>query len=1161
MIINASSDHFLIKKSDFKDLFNIMKICLFLLFALAFQVMATNTSAQDAIIELKSNSVTVSLLISEIEKQTDYLVIYSNREVNTSRTVSLKNKSDKVSEYLNQTFYGTDIGYDFEKNYIVLSRKTKETVNILNKSIQFVQQQGKTVRGTVRDSNGETVIGATIIVKNNPSQGTITDSDGNFNLSNLPDNSVLQITYVGMKPKEISIAGKDMINIILEADTELLDEVIVIGYGTQTRGNLTGAISSVRTENIQTTTHSSLAQKLQGKVSGLNIRQNSGQPGQFDNNIQIRGFGNPLYVIDGIIRNDAGAFQKLNPEDVESISVLKDASAAIYGIGAANGVIIVTTNQGTKGKTTFNYSMVTGLSTITDRPRQATAAEYTMMLNEAALYSNPGRISSPAYTPEELQKWQKGTLAGYEGTDWWNLTMKDFSTQTQHNLSASGGNENITYYIGLEYVKDNGMLQSGDLGYDRANLRSNVTANLTTNLRVRVNIAGLYDKAYQPGESFEQISRNTIVTLPTEYPYANNNVDYPATTNLGVTPLAASQRELTGFNESENRNLQSSFELKYTVPFITDLIVTALGSYDQGNYLNKNLYKAFYTYTYDTERDTYNSIFQRPDQNLYNQSTVNNTYMLRLGADYHATIGSNHDIKLMLVAEQYKGWYRGLEGRRYYGDFFTNDQLRFANEANQTTNGWEDLNSRISYIGRVNYAFNQKYLIDFAFNYNGSYRYHPDNRFGFFPVVSGAWRVSEEDFLKNNVAALSNLKLRMSYGILGTDAGNPFQYLPGFTFGGTSFWEFKNGTQLNGLQSPALTNNLLSWLTNETADIGFDMSLWNGRFDMNFDVYNREQKGLLATRAVSLPNTFGTTLPQENLNSNRQTGFDLELGHRNNINGFNYEIRGNMNWARTMIRHRERGPFQSQYESWLSNDAPDRWTNYVRGYQTDGQFTTFEEINNSPLQQFQSIRELPGDYRFKDINNDGIIDDNDAVIPYEFGTTPLLNFGLMLTLNWKGFDTAILLQGASGYTVRYTETLAEWFWFSGSLPAYFMDRWHQADPYNINSEWISGKWPAPRPNATQPMQKGVESDLWRRDATYVRLKNLEIGYTFKPKVLELIKVQRLRVYTNAFNLLTWTKDPLVKKLDPEKTAGSGTATYGHNYPLTKNFNIGLNVTF
>ena len=1126
-----------------------MKIFTLIMLVAAIHVSA-NSYSQNTHLSLSMKDVSIKDVLSRIEDQTEYRFLYSDSKVDVADIIDVDINNQSIDAALEHIFEGTTIKYKMVGRQILLFGDSGP-VNV---------QQNQPVSGKVTDNTGVPLPGVTIVIKGT-TQGTITNSDGNYSLANVPGNATLVFSFVGMKGQEINVLGKSNIDVIMVEDAIGLEEVVAVGYGTQKRGNLTGAISSVRAEEIQIATHSSLAQKLQGKVAGLNIRQNSGQPGQFDNNIQIRGFGSPMYVIDGIIRNDAGAFQRLNPEDIESVSVLKDASAAIYGIGAANGVIIVTTNQGSKEKTTFNYKMVTGVSTVTDRVRQATAAEYTMMLNESALYSNPGRLSSPAYTKEELQKWQDGTLPGYEGTDWWKLTMKDYSTQTQHNLSASGGNEKVTYYVGLEYVNDNGMLKSGDIGYDRANVRSNITADLTKSLRVRVNIAGLYDKAYSPGESFPQISRNTVVTLPTERPYANNNPLYPATTNLGVTPLAASQRDLTGFNENENRNLQSSFELKYTVPFVKNLVLTGTGSYDQGNYLNKNLYKGFYTYTYNAETNTYNGLFRRPDQNLYNQSSTGNNYMLRAKVDYNITVGGKHDIAAMVVAEEFKGWSRGLEGRRYYGDFFTNDQLRFASDANQTTSGWEDRNSRISYIGRLNYAFDQKYLLEFAFNYNGSYRYHPDNRFGFFPVVSGAWRMSEENFIKNKVPAITNLKLRASYGVLGTDAGNPFQYIPGFTFGGSSFWEFTNGTQLNGLQSPALTNNLLSWMTNETADIGFDLNLWNGKLDITADVYNREQKGLLSTRAVSLPNTFGTTLPQENLNKSRQTGFDLVVGHRNTIREFTYAISGNMNWARSMVRYNERAPFLSQRDRWLSGDAPDRWTNFVRGYQTEKQFESFEEINNSPLQEFSSIRELPGDYKFKDINNDGIINGEDALMPYKFGTTPLLNFGFMINLEWKGFDAAMLFQGAGGYTVRYTETLAEWFWFSGSLPAYFMDRWHQADPYNINSEWIRGEWPAPRPNGTQTMQKGVESDLWRRDATYVRLKNLELGYTFKPMWLKSAGIQRLRVYTNGFNLYTWTRDPLAKILDPEKTAGPGTATYGHNYPLTKNYNIGLNLTF
>jgi TonB-linked SusC/RagA family outer membrane protein len=1033
----------------------------------------------------------------------------------------------------------------------------------------FAQQIS--INGKVTDAaDGSPLPGVTVAVISPDGEKplTATNSDGAFSVT-VPANSTdLVFTSLGMENLTEKISGRTVINVSMKAgEGSALNEIVVVGYGTATKQTLTGAVSSIRAQEIQTATVTSLAQKLQGKIAGLNIRQQSGQPGQFDNAIQVRGFGNPMYVIDGIIRNDPGAFQRINPQDIESISVLKDASAAIYGIGAANGVVIVTTKQGVKGKTSFSYNVVTGISQPTNRVKAATSKEYVTMLNEAGLYSNPGRIAAPAFSKEEYDKWQQGTLPGYEGTDWWDVVMKDFSTQTQHNLSATGGSDKITYYLGMEYLKDNGLLRSNDLGYQRVNFRSNVTAQLTNSLRARVNIAGLLDKGYQPGESFTLIARNTIVTLPTQYPYANNNPQYPGLTSLGITPFAASEKDLTGYNEDESRNLQTSMELKFDVPFVKNLSLTGTGSYDMNNYLNKNLRKGFYAYTFDSATETYRPQFQRPDQNIFNRSDVNNVYMLRLAADYNFSIGTKHDIKAMLVAEQYKGWGRSLNGRRYYGDFFTNDQIRFGNEANQTVYGDENENSRISYIGRLNYDYARKYLLDFAFNYNGSYRYHPDNRFGFFPTVSAAWRISEEGFIKNNVPAVSDLKLRASYGVLGTDAGNAFQYIPGFTFGGNSFWEFVNGSQSNGLAAPALANNFLTWSTNHTADIGIDVSFWNGKLDITADVYNRERKGLLGTRAVSLPNTFGTDIAQENLNSDRQTGFELTVGHRNNINGFNYGITGNMNYARTMSRYTERAPFQSQYDRWL-NDNTDRWMNRQTGYQTAGQFSSFDQINNAPLQgPFYSVRELPGDYQFQDINNDGIINADDSRVPYARGSSPLLNFGTTISLGYKNFDLNILFQGAAGYTVRYTETLAEWFWFSGSTPGYFMDRWHQADPYNPDSPWIAGEWPAPRPNGTQTMQLQSESNLWRRNASYVRLKNVELGYTFKAALLQKIGIKNARVYTNGFNLITWTADPLIKFMDPEKTSGQlmsngeFATTGGNSYPLTKNFNVGVSLGF
>lgn len=1025
----------------------------------------------------------------------------------------------------------------------------------------FLVAQERVIKGTVTDlADGSTLPGVNIIAESDDDKvgGTITDINGEYTI-NVPSNATkLVFIFIGKKTVTEIIGGRNNIDVGMTSSQEDLEEFIVVGYGFAEKATLTGAVSSIENKEIQTATHSSLAQKLQGKVAGLNIRQNSGQPGSFDNSINIRGFGTPMFVIDGIIRNDPGAFQRINPDDIESISVLKDASAAVYGIGAANGVVIVTTKQGNRGETSFTYNAVTGITRPTDVPRMSSTAEYAQMRNDANIYG-PG-AGIPYYTKEELQKYMEGTLPGYTNVNWYDATMKDYAIQSQHNLSASGGGEKVLYYIGMEYVKDGGLLKSGDMDYNRVNLRSNITADLTKNLRARVMISGRYDKQSQPGDNFFNIFKTTRVTLPTERPFANDNPQYPGFVSSGFqTPTVLADRDLSGYTEVENRSIQTMAELRFTVPYVKNLFITGTGSFDTGNTMNKNLYKGFTTYTYTPATDTYNPLIQRADQNINARTDVGNTYTLRLSADYKTKIGQNHDISGTLVAEQIKGWNRWQSARRYYGDFYTSDQIQFAGQTNLQNDGQDNVNSRVSYIGRVNYGYSQKYLVEAAFNYNGSYRYHPDRRFGFFPVVSVGWRISEENFILNNVPAINELKLRGSHGVIGSDEGGPFQYLPGFTFGGASTWEFSNNNLTNGLASPAITNSLLTWSTNQLSDIGFDLTMWNGKLEVVADVYNRERKGQLARRNISLPNTFGGTLPEENLNSSRQVGFELALGHTNTINDFQYNVRGNFNFSRSMTRYQERAPFQSQRDRWLHGEA-DRWGNRQTGYIVTGQFQSQEEVWNGPVYggALGGIRELPGDFMYEDVNNDGIINAEDGRTPLNYGATPLVNFGATLGAQWKGFDLNLHFQGAGRYTMRFSEVYGEMFAFRGNLPAYFFDRWHQADPYNMDSEWIPGEWPATRLNGDVGMLY-AESSVWRRNSAFVRLKSLELGYTFNAAILSKLGMERLRVYMNGFNLLTYAKDPFMKQFDPEKVEGAFSA--GYTYPLSKNYNLGLSLNF
>lgn len=1013
--------------------------------------------------------------------------------------------------------------------------------------------QKKQVSGVVLDTRQQALPGVTVLL-HGTTTGTVTDIDGTFQLLVPVDGAVLDFSFIGYKKQSIQVGNQSQLTVTIEEDIAGLEEVVVIGYGTQKKESLTSAISNIDSKEIQTTTSSNLAQKLQGKVPGLQIRQNSGQPGEFNTSINIRGFGgDPLYVIDGIPRDGGSEFQRLNPDDIESISILKDASAAIYGVRAANGVIIVTTKKGTSGVTKFNYNGTVGFQTPTGVPEMASASQWAQMRNDAALLGT----GAPFYSQEILNNYITGA-PGYESTNWYDETLKDKAWQYQQNLSASGGNESVNYFLSGGYYNEQGLLQSNDIKYKRYTLRSNITAKLSNSLETQVFIAGKIDKRSDPGENFFNIFKGTRTTLPIEQPFANGNPQYPSNVGSGQNPVALANRNLTGYNETTDKNIQSSVALNYKAPFLDGLTFKGLVAYDFTNYLNKNLSKGYNLYNYDSNEDSYTVQKQRDgNSNISNYSSDFNRITLQAQAAYNTRINEDHNLGGVVVFEQQQTWSRWVSALRYY-DFYTTDQINFAGLNNQQAGGLEEETARVSFVGRFNYDYKDKYLVEFSFREDGSYRYHPEYRWGFFPVGSLGWRISDEGFMSGTSSWLSDLKLRGSYGVVGEDAGNPFQFVSGYTTTGGGGYEFIDGTYTVGAGSPSIVNQQLTWFTSEILDLGFNLGLWDGRFAMEFDVYQRNREGLLAYRNQSLPNTFGGNLPQENLNSDQVRGLDFMVAYKNETNGFRYGVSGNFNYARTKNIYVERGEFLNSMDRWRNGNL-DRNNDAVWGFQYQGQFANQEEILNSPIQNggLGNIRELPGDFKYQDVNGDGIIDGND-MLPTFWNGTPKMFFGLTLNGSYKGFDFNFLFQGAAKYSVRFNEVYAEILAFKGSnTPAYFFDRWRKEDPYNADSEWVPGTWPASRLIENVGMIY-AESEVWRRDASYVRFKSAEIGYTLNSPALKSIGLSSLRVFSNAHNIFTIT-DPFVKAFDPEKLEGLFNA--GFTYPLQRSFNFGLSANF
>lgn len=1099
-------------------------------------------SSQETTISLNMENVTVEQVLNYLEEKSDVHLLYNSTLIDVDRKVSIKAENKNLDTILGMLFASTNVGYEITGRQVVLFRKDMTTQG------QQTLGEKKTISGTVKDEEGEPMIGVSIVEKGT-GNGALTDMSGTFSLS-VSDKSVLTVTYIGYQTKDVRVGAKSFFEIILEEDNKLLDEVVVVGYGTQKRGNLTGAISSIKSDEIMTTTHSSLAQSLQGKVAGLQIRQQAGEPGEFNTNINVRGFGAPLYVIDGIARDGASEFQRLDPNDIESISILKDASAAIYGFNAGNGVILVTTKKGFKGAPKFVYNGSVGFQSPTNVPKMANAAQLQEMLADA----NANMGLPPSITKEELEKWKQGA-PGYESTDWYDLVMKKHALQTQHNISVSGGNEAVDYFVSFGYYNEEGLVKSNDINYERYTVRSNLSAKLSKYLTADVLLSGRYDTRKNPGE-FYWIFKAAQMSLPTESPYANGNPDYLAKTTFD-NPLALMNRDVVGYNDSKNKSFQSSWGLTYDAPFLPGLQLKGTAAYDSNNSLAKNLVKPYNLYTYDEATGEYKAEQQNTPARISNSNTDYDRMVLQAQASYKALFNDVHNVGVTLVYEQTKTNMRYSWLQRRY-DFYTNDQINQAGKDNQETDGYEEETGNRSYVGRFNYDFAGKYLLEFAFRYDGSYRYHPDNRWDFFPVVSGGWRISEENFMKDNLTWLDNLKFRASYGKVGENAGNPFQYIAGYTVGGNTGYEFSDGSYTSGISSPAIINRDLTWFTATIADIGLDASFFKNRLNIEFDVYQRDRKGLLSRRNVSLPNTFGAELPEENLNTDRVRGIEFMVNHQNKIGDFSYGISVNFNFARTMNRYVEESEFGSSYERWRYMQS-NRWSDVLWGYEIEGQFLNYEDIYNSALHEtgnYGNNRQLPGSFKFKDINGDGVIDGKDEV-PLFWGGQPKLHYGININAAYKGFDLNALLQGSAKYTVRFQEVYRSMLAFNANTPAYFYDRWHLSDPYDLNSEWIPGAWPSIR---TSNNGAGMyrESAAFRRDASYLRLKSVEIGYTLPADLVKKFYIENLRIYANGHNLFTFA-DSFVKAFDPEKIEGAYSA--GFNYPLTKSFNFGVTLTF
>ena len=1028
----------------------------------------------------------------------------------------------------------------------------------------MAQDQGVTVTGVVTSETGESLSGVSVSVKGAASKGTVTGSDGRFSIKVPSERAVLQFSMTGFVARELGVANNLDMNVVMAVTAGDMSEVVVVGYGTQKKQTLTGAVAQIKSSEINTTKSTSVVSNIQGKIPGVHIRQQSAEPGQFNSLVSIRGFGAPLLVIDGVPRDGMSDLERLNPEDIETISVLKDAAAAIYGMNADNGVIIVTTKKGQKGNAKFAYTGYYGFKQPTSMPQMMDAYSYRRIRNEAQTNTK----LAPLFSQSEMDKWASGSDPLFQDYDWVGNTLRDFTSQQQHNLSVSGGSDNVTYYTSFGLLADNGILQSDIQRYRKYNFRTNVTFNLNKNLKAIATFAGKVDNNNGPEISYFWLFKPIIIAdraIPPMIPGTNNVTRIPPDF---TNPYALMTESISGYERYKNIQYQTQLELQYTAPFLPGLKLGVLAAYDGNNNNYSKLSKAFNQYDLLTGAATLRG------QNRYSSSMNQFTRtVVQATANYKTTIARDHNVGATLVGEM-----RGLQSdvigaTRFYSDVYTWDVLDQGSRTGMENNGNRIIQRYLSLLGRFNYDYKGKYLLEMAFREDGSYRYAPSKRWAFFPSASAGWRISEENFMRKSAPWVSNLKLRASYGMMGADAGNPFEYYLGYSYGSIDRgYVFNNGVLTAGMVPPGVLNENLTWIKTNTANIGVDLSMWDGKFNVVADWFQKNRNGLLATKQQSVPNTFGASFPQENINKDMVRGFEVMVSHRNKIGGLRYEVSANMTYARKYLVYSERAPYASTMQKWKDAWGTDsRVLGREWGYLVDGRYTDIKQYQTAPLLggALGNSMMLPGSYRVQDVDGNGIIDGNDQMPAFwsgqyqNFAGNPPLQYGATINLSYKGFDLNVLFQGAALFTVVQSPNDV-WGYGRASYNTMwdkYTDRWRLEDasmnPYDPNAKWIPGEFPALRSSFNNTTD-GLTTENWRINARFLRLKSMEIGYTVPNQILRKARIENLRLYVNGFNLVTFASQ-LAKHLDPEREEGAYAADL--TYPLMRSFNFGINLNF
>jgi len=1012
--------------------------------------------------------------------------------------------------------------------------------------------------------------GASVLVKGT-TNGNVTDIDGKFTLSVSGPSDVLVLSFIGFTPMEVTVGSKTMFDLILLPDTKSLQEVIVVGYGEQKKETITGSIATVKGEELVKSPAMNLSNSIAGRMAGVVAVNRGGEPGNDGSGIRIRGsnsLGNTgaLVVIDGI-PDRAGGLERLNPNDIESISVLKDASAAIYGSRAANGVILVTTKRGTTGAPELTFQVNQGWAQPAILPQLANAAEYATALNDLNIYELPtsewaaaneaykqngkytrpnGQVRTAPYSPDELELYRNGTDQwNYPDTDWYGETLKNWSPQSRYNLQLVGGSENVKYLTSLGYQNQDAYYKDAATGYKQYDFRINLDANINKYMKVGLGIMAREESRFFPTVSSNAIFRMQMRGKPNQPAYWPNGKPGPDIEN-GQNPVVVTTNQ-TGYDRDTRDYIQTTGNLEIKIPGVEGLKFTGTAAIDKYIRTTKRwqtpwtLYQKGNGFEADGVTPVLVPSLRGPAEPNLSESNSNQLNILLGGVlNYDKKFNDVHNLNVVAGVNR-----ETIEGNNFsaYRRFFIStaiDQM-FAGGDLQKDNGGGAFNrARLNYFGRVAYNYKEKYLAEFLWRYDGSYIFPEETRFGFFPGVMLGWVVSEESFWKNSIGKTFDFfKIRGSWGQLGNDqitygGGDLLEYQYLSTYGFNSY--IVGGAESKTLFETRVPNNNITWEIANNSNLGFEGQFLQGKIFFEFDLFYNKRTNILWQRNASVPQSTGLNLPAENIGEVENKGFDLNLGIRGGKGEFKYSASVNGGYAKNSILFWDESPGAPEWQ--MSTGRP---INTRLVYNYDGVFPDQQSIDAETLDYSAITGNLrPGDMKYQDYNGDGKITPDDRV-RLDNNNIPLFQGGVNLNANFKGFDLAILFQGAAG--ARQVISAGE----SGNIG-------------NFLSDIYDDSWTIDNPSSTNPrlanrndQYYSANNTYWFRSSDYIRLKNVEIGYNIPASLTEKIGIKNARFYVNGLNLLTWSKNQVY---DPESDAATG-----QYYPQARVINTGLSVSF